>query len=166
MSSRPIVRLSVLAGFLLCALAACRSRSPVKLAIPTIRPGIGTELSETHLSMILVCNDSLGLDAAVRPDSRCIPCIPFGTISGSRSALQHARTMWAHVGRAPHDMSYVGASCASLAYDLAKQANPDDAQIDVEHALVRLASANDSIRALGLSRMDSTSAPAVRAPGR
>src|SRR5687768_13829017 len=76
-------------------LVACQGNK-AKLVVPMVKPRFGVELGESQLSTILVCTDSLGLDATRFRGGRCVPCIPMGTITGSRDPLQHARTMWTH----------------------------------------------------------------------
>lgn len=153
--------------------AACHHARP-KLSVPAFSPWTGTPeaLGEGELALTLACADSMGFDVS-NTDSkfrggRCEPCIPRGMQKDGRGAIDHARKLWALSGRAPHDTIsvFLVPGCASLAFQLAKWANPGDTDIDVEFALFRTASSNDSIRALALRRMDTLVDSMVKAGNR
>lgn len=169
MHHRTHARIGLFALLVCTAIAACRHRtnvtrdvksdvkSDVKLVLPHELPRTkGVEFTESELALKLVCTDSLGMDATDVRVGRCTPCIPMGmATAGDGPALRHARALWTSLARAPYDTLYFGPKCVSLAYQLAKQARPDDPLIDVEFGLFRLASANDSLRTLALARIDS-----------
>ena len=119
---------------------------------------------------MLVCNDSLGIvgsrrvwDSIVtRAAARCVPCIPMGLKSGNPSA-RSPRASCGSTLAARHTTRPTSAPTARRWHsDTRRSANPDDPTIDVDFALFRLASANDSVRALGIARIDRTGRFAAR----
>lgn len=152
-----VVPLLVLAASL--SAAACSRRSLAKRVVPGVSTGSVSELTESALSIILVCHDTLGLLASdgVRQGrvGQCRPCMPYGAMAEGRGALRHARALVEQAGRAPHDTAYLAAGCTTLAFETARRASPEDLTIDVDFALFRLASRNDSVRSLGITRIDS-----------
>jgi hypothetical protein len=142
-------------------LSACRkSSTTVARALPGVTTGSFAELSASELSVIVVCHDTLG-----RPRNnarmkyaemqRCAPCMPNGISESAERSIAHARRLWRQTARAPYDSLDMGANCTRLSYRFARAKRPDDDSLAVEIALVHLASAEDSVRATALARLDS-----------
>lgn len=153
------IRLFSLVGVVLVTLAvatACSSRtSLVKRVVPGVPTGRLAELTEATLATLLVCNAPYGMDVGNRTDGRCEPCMPLGATANGAIALRHARGLWTQMGRTPHDTAYQAAGCVTLAFEAALRELTDDPNVAMEFALFRMASRNDSVRALGLRMIDS-----------
>lgn len=152
--------LTALVAAAVFVVAACSQQSRVKRVLPSVPMERNSklypfsELSDATLASITICNDSLGMDTRLAGGGRCLVCMPFRSSMGDGDALRHARALVALIGRAPHDTTYTGADCATMAYRIAQEAAPHDSHIEVELALLRLASRNDSVRAAGISGVD------------
>ena len=155
-----MLRLVWFAGIVLLSVllaTACNNRkSLVKRVVPGIPSALYSELTEADLSVILVCNGQFGMDTTAGDRGRCEPCLPMGATANGTMALRHARVLWTQAGRAPHDTAYRASGCITLAYEAALRDLTDDPTVAMEFALFRMASRNDSVRALGLRMMDST----------
>ncbi len=143
-------------------LVSCRKQATVRRVLPGVSTGSFSELSDSELSNIVVCHDTLGRPRT-RPSKvrrleiqRCAPCITYGIRESASRSLAHARRLWWQGARAPYDTFDMGMNCARLAYRFARAILPNDDSLAVEIALVHLADASDSLRGLALARIDST----------
>lgn len=116
-------------------------------------------MSATELSMIEVCNDTLGRPSGRTVDSelsRCAPCIPVALQKGTGpAALAHARKLWEQRARSPYDKTDTSSSCTLAAYRIATQRMPNNDSLTVEIALFGLVNSEDTVRSLAMKEVDS-----------
>lgn len=145
-----------IAALIGATIAACQHTSSVKRVLPGRPTGQFAELSESDLSAIVVCNDTLGRTERVRKTEspRCAPCVPMGSYQSAERSLAHARRLWLQGARAPYDTLDEGANCAQLSYRYALEQRPTDDSLLVEYTLFRLADERDSVRAAALRALD------------
>lgn len=171
MTARRVAGWTAVTAALVMVIGACRAGT-ARVVTPTVadvtpkdplrannfptRPagGIEADSNRAKLWMITACADSMGMDATLLTVGTCMPCLPKGLAERPSGALQHARRLWTHIGRAPYDTTHVPSDCVAESFDVAKEEFPSDPVVDVELALFRLASRHDSIRTPALSRLD------------
>jgi hypothetical protein len=126
-----------------------------RVGLPDFAPTMLRDVSESTLGYLTICADSLGRLGARHHDAqRCTPCVPLTARTSASDAARHARQLWQRAGRVPWDTLDLYGRCVDIAWGYAGAGSGVSPEVIGDMSSFRLASANDSVRADALRRLD------------